>query len=269
MSSTVALIELNALDEQDQQELDRLELGEFLRKQPQLPRPSAASSLPPPISPTPRVLSKKRKRSVRQEEGGSSSLCKRPVGEVSEPEVAPKVCNRKHKRPAGQSWDAEVPDYCRVVLVLRPPFVDTSGSVPMPGGCVDEVGRSSGLLAHQRSNSPGESPSFLFSDLNLCLMPVSQCSPDVPHPFPQAQATAALKAENETLRAKVADLRKLLETSRAETSTLTSLLRDTTTSLDDHNKDLEASRRALQDVTADRLEYGHVLAQFRAIEAEL
>ncbi|KAJ3884640.1 hypothetical protein GG344DRAFT_83732 [Lentinula edodes] len=37
-NSTVALIELNSLDEQDQQELDRLELGEFLRKQPQLPR---------------------------------------------------------------------------------------------------------------------------------------------------------------------------------------------------------------------------------------
>ncbi|KAF8825616.1 hypothetical protein HHX47_DHR6000314, partial [Lentinula edodes] len=85
----------------------------------------------------------------------------------------------------------------------------------------------------------------------------------------RARATAALRAENETLRAEVADLRKLLETSRAETSTLTSLLRDTTTSLDDRNKDLEASRRALQDVAADRLEYSRVLAQFRAIEAEL
>ncbi|GAW02794.1 hypothetical protein LENED_004463 [Lentinula edodes] len=261
MSSTVALIELNSLDEQDQQELDRLELGEFLRKQPQLPRPSAASSLPPPISPTPRTLSKKRKRSVRQEEGGSSSLCKHPVGEVSEPEVAPEVCNRKRKCPAGQSRDAEVPDYHRVVLVLRPPFIDTSGSVPMPGGRVDEVvhssppleetgstevpplrsqGRSSGLLAHQRSNSPGSSNQFIppvvserQSTVTIKTPPLSQCSPDVSHPFPQAQATAALKAENKTLWAKVADLRKLLETSRAETSTLTSLLRDTTTSLDD------------------------------------
>ncbi|KAJ3870597.1 hypothetical protein F5051DRAFT_434505, partial [Lentinula edodes] len=33
--------------------------------------------------------------------------------------------------------------------------------------------------------------------------------------------------------------------------------------------DLEASHCALQDVAADRLEYGRVLAQFRAIEAEL
>ena len=78
-----------------------------------------------------------------------------------------------------------------------------------------------------------------------------------------------MKAENDALRAEVADLRKLLEASRTETSTLTSLLRETTTSLDDRNKDLEASRRALQEVAADRLEYGRVLAQFRAIEAEL
>ncbi|KAJ3871929.1 hypothetical protein F5051DRAFT_433446 [Lentinula edodes] len=100
-------------------------------------------------------------------------------------------------------------------------------------------------------------------------MPVSQHSPNVPHPFSRARATAALKAENETPWAEVADLRKLLETSRAETLTLTSLLWDTMTSLDDRNKDLEASRHALQDVAADCLEYSHVLAQFRAIEAEL
>ncbi|KAJ3870942.1 hypothetical protein F5051DRAFT_434253, partial [Lentinula edodes] len=292
-NSTVALIELNALDEQDQQELDRLELREFLRTQPQLPRPSAASSFPPPISPTPRASSKKRKRSVQQEEGGSSSLHKRPIGEVSEPEVAPEVRDRKRKRPIGQSWDAEVPDYRRVVLVLCPPFVDTSGS----GGRVEEVvhssppleetgstgvppllsqGCSSGLLARQRSNSPGSSNQFIpqvlserRSVVTIKTPPPSQRSPDVPNPFPRARATAALRAENETLRAKVADLHKLLETSRAETSMLTSLLWDTTTSLDDRNKDLEASRRALQDVAADRLEYSRVLAQFRTIEAEL
>ncbi|GAW07882.1 hypothetical protein LENED_009904 [Lentinula edodes] len=48
-NSTVALMELNALDEQDQRELDRLELGEFRRQQPQLPRPLTTSSLPSPI----------------------------------------------------------------------------------------------------------------------------------------------------------------------------------------------------------------------------
>ncbi|KAJ3876986.1 hypothetical protein F5051DRAFT_440964 [Lentinula edodes] len=105
-NSTVALIELNSLDEQDQQELDCLELGELLRKQPQLPRPSTTTSLPSPIPSivaTPRALAKKRKRSIRQEEGGSSSLHKRPVREVSEPEVAPGVHDRKRKRPVGES----------------------------------------------------------------------------------------------------------------------------------------------------------------------
>ncbi|KAJ3926115.1 MAG: hypothetical protein NXY57DRAFT_966896 [Lentinula lateritia] len=55
--------------------------------------------------------------------------------------------------------------------------------------------------------------------------PVSQHSGEVLHPYPRAQATAALKAENEALWA--------------------------------------------EDVAADRLEYSHVLVQFRAIEAEL
>ncbi|KAJ3924719.1 MAG: hypothetical protein NXY57DRAFT_1044702, partial [Lentinula lateritia] len=299
-NSTVALIELNSLDEQDQQELDRLELGEFLRKRPQLPRPSTTTSLPSPLPSvvaTPRALAKKRKRSIQQEEGGSSSLRKRPVREVSEPEVAPEVHDRKRKRPVGESRDAEVPDYRRVVLVLRPPLVDSSGLVPLTGDRVDEVvhpptpseetgsarvplppsqAQSSDLLGRKRSNSPGSSSRFIppvvserRSAVTISTPPPSQCSRDVPHPFPRARATAALKAENDALWAEVADLRKLLEASRTETLTLTSLLRDTTTSLDDRNKDLEASRCALQDVAADRLEYGRVLAQFGAIEAEL
>ncbi|KAJ3858972.1 hypothetical protein EV359DRAFT_86960 [Lentinula novae-zelandiae] len=142
--------------------------------------------------------------------------------------------------------------------------------------CPIPWGRSSDLLAHKRSNSPGSSSQFIppvvlerQSAVTIKTPPLPQHSRDVPHPFPRARATAALKAENETLRAEVADLRKLLEASWTETSTLTSLLRDTTTSLDDRNKDLQASRRALQDVAADRVEYGRVLAQFRAIEAEL
>ncbi|KAJ3925066.1 MAG: hypothetical protein NXY57DRAFT_968471 [Lentinula lateritia] len=276
--STGALIELNSLDEQDQQELDRLELGEFLRKQPQLPRPSTTTSLPSPIPSvvaTPRALAKKRKRSIWQEEEGSSSLRKRPVREVSEPEVAPEVHDRKRKRSVGESRDAGVPDYRRVVLVLRPPLVDPSGSVPLSGDRVDEA-HSSDLPGRNRSNSPGSSSRFIppvvsehRSAVTISTPPPSQRSRDVPHPFPRARATAALKVENDALRAEVADLCKLLEASRTETSTLTSLLRETTTSLDNRNKDLEASRRALQDVAADRLEYGRVLAQFRAIEAEL
>ncbi|KAJ3884903.1 hypothetical protein GG344DRAFT_83373 [Lentinula edodes] len=254
---------------------------------------SLASSLPPPIPSvvvTPRALAKKRKRSVWQDEGGSSSLRKPPVGEVSEPEVAPEVHNCKRKRPVGESRDAEVPDYCRVVLVLRPPLVNIPGLVPLSGDRVDEVvhspppseesgstrvplplsqGRSSDLLGSKQSNSPEPVADKSVGQRTIKTPPPSQHSCDVPHPFPRARATAALKAENEALRAEVADLRKLLEASRTETSILTSLLRDTTTSLNNRNKDLEASRCALQDVAADCLEYGCVLAQFRAIEAEL
>ncbi|KAJ3884901.1 hypothetical protein GG344DRAFT_83371 [Lentinula edodes] len=247
-NSTVALMELNALDEQDQRELDRLELGEFRRQQPQLPRPLTTHSLPSPLPsvvPTPRALAKKRKRSVWQEEGGPSSR-KRAVGAAPDFEVSPEVHDRKHKHSAGESRDAEVPDYRGVVLVLRPPLVDTSGLAPLSGGHVEEdvhsspplgetgstgvppllpQGRSSGLPVRQRSNSPGSSNQFIPPVLSERRSVVTIQTP------PPSQ--------------------------------------DTTTSLDDRNKNLEASRRALQDVAADRLEYSRVLAQFRAIEAEL
>ncbi|KAJ3878280.1 hypothetical protein F5051DRAFT_439805 [Lentinula edodes] len=244
-NSTVALIELNTLDAQDQHELECLELV-----------PSAVT--------TPRALAKKRKRSLWQEEGGSSRR-KHPVGEVSGLEVVPEVPDHKHKHPTGESRNAEVPDYCRVVLVIRPPIVDPPGP-----GC------SSDVLAHQPSSLPGLSNQSVppvvserQSAVTIKTPPLSQRSQDALHPYPRAQATAALKAENEALWAEVVDLRKLLETSRTKTSTLTSILRDTTTSLDERNKDLEASHRALQEVAADRLEYNRVLVQFRAIEAEL
>ncbi|GAW09138.1 hypothetical protein LENED_011270 [Lentinula edodes] len=241
-NSTVALMELNALDEQDQRELDRLELGEFRRQQPQLPRPLTTSSLPSPIPsavaihflPSCRLHAHWRKRE------------KAPGSEVS-----PEVHDRKRKRSAGESRDAEVPDYRRVVLVLRPPLVDTPGSAPLSGGRAEEdvhsspplgktgstrvppslsQDRSSGLPVRRRANSPG---------LKMIYEPSSRP--------PQAS-----------------------ETSRAETSTLTLPPSGPYNFLDDHrNKDLEASRRALQDVAADRLEYSRVLAQFRAIEAEL
>ncbi|KAJ3914965.1 hypothetical protein F5877DRAFT_70274 [Lentinula edodes] len=140
-NSTVALIKLNALDEQDQQELDQLELGEFLRKQPQLPGPSASSSLPlpsPSVMATRRMLAKRRKRSVQQEEGGSS-WHKHPVEEVSELDVVPKAHNCKRKHPVGGRRDAEIPDYCRVVVDLRPHFVDTPALATLSGGPINET----------------------------------------------------------------------------------------------------------------------------------
>ncbi|GAW09660.1 hypothetical protein LENED_011834 [Lentinula edodes] len=114
-NSTVALMELNALDEQDQRELDRLELGEFRRQQ-------------------------KRKMAS-------------PGSEVS-----PKVHDRKRKRSAGESRDAEVPDYRRVVLVLRPPLVDTPGSAPLSGGRAEEDVPSSPPLG--KTGSTGVPPSL-------------------------------------------------------------------------------------------------------------
>ncbi|KAJ3885044.1 hypothetical protein GG344DRAFT_70870 [Lentinula edodes] len=279
-NSTVALVELNVLDEQDQQEVDRLELDDFLRKQPQLPGSSTFSSLPlssPSAAATPRMPSKNRKRPIQQEEGASSQR-KCPVDEASELDGVPEVHDCKRKCPVGGSRAAEVPDYRRVVLVLRPP---PSWKLLVRLSCLEILAMRLCIpLLRQRNR---EAIEFLLRDLRFVppvvperwsavtikTPPPSQRSREVLHPYPRAQATAALRAENKALRTEVAELRNLLEASRAETSTLTSLFRETSTSLDDRNKDLEASRRALQDVAADRLEYSPVLPQFRAIEAEL
>lgn len=100
-------------------------------------------------------------------------------------------------------------------------------------------------------------------------MPFPQRNREALRPYPRSQLTMSLKTENENLKSEVTELRRLLEVSRTENATLTSLLRDTSSSLDDRSKELESSRRALQEVSADRVEYQRILTQFRAIEAEL
>ncbi|KAJ3911042.1 hypothetical protein F5877DRAFT_86574 [Lentinula edodes] len=100
-------------------------------------------------------------------------------------------------------------------------------------------------------------------------MPFPQRNREALRPYPRSQVTMNLRTDNENLKSEVTELRRLLEVSHAENTTLTSLLRDTSSSLDDRSKELESSRLALQEVSADRVEYQRVLTQFRAIEAEL
>ncbi|KAJ3805432.1 hypothetical protein F5876DRAFT_81780 [Lentinula aff. lateritia] len=88
-------------------------------------------------------------------------------------------------------------------------------------------------------------------------------------PYPHSQASSALRVESNRLKTEVEELRTLLAQSHGQVSTLTSLLRDTSSSLDLRNQELEASRRSLEEVAEDRAEYQQVLSQFWAIEAEL
>ncbi|KAJ3925240.1 MAG: hypothetical protein NXY57DRAFT_968143 [Lentinula lateritia] len=99
--------------------------------------------------------------------------------------------------------------------------------------------------------------------------PFSQRNREALRPYPRSHVNTSLKAENDSLKSEVAELRRLLEVLRAENVTLTSLLHETSSSLDDHSKELESSRQALQEVSADRVEYQRVLTQFRVIDAEL
>ncbi|KAJ3896993.1 hypothetical protein F5879DRAFT_928163, partial [Lentinula edodes] len=99
--------------------------------------------------------------------------------------------------------------------------------------------------------------------------PVQQRSREPMRPYPHSHASSALRVENDRLKTEVEELRTLLAQSRGQVSTLTSLLRDTSSSLDLRSQELEASRRSLEEVARDRVEYQRVLSQFQAIEAEL
>ncbi|KAJ3870736.1 hypothetical protein F5051DRAFT_447217 [Lentinula edodes] len=255
-SSTQALLELSPLDDQDRLEEDRLELQDFIRRQPKLPtvvEPVPSGSRPPLVSDKVLSIPKKRKRPVRMGETSSS----------------------KRKRPVGQELGVVDPDYRRVVLVFPPQTVDRSevveprtpsrGDVPnKPSPPLPSPGVP--LLLPPRADTsyggavPGDRiKSPLFSQRNR----------DALRPYPRSQVNSSLKTENENLKSEVVELRRLLEVSRAENVTLTSLLRETSSSLDDRSKELESSRRALQEVSVDRVEYQRVLTQFKAIEAEL
>ncbi|KAJ3804316.1 hypothetical protein F5876DRAFT_70737, partial [Lentinula aff. lateritia] len=241
--STSALLELNSLDDQDQWELDCQELQEFLKANsgttPKHQRPGQPVDRSSPIAPT-----------VPQVEGASN--------------------------------------YHRVVLVLRPPHVPDSELPTLPEvGCLVPVDSSHRSAVDQsRSQGYDKIPHRIpqaglfeqfvpprevegFSGSRIKTPPVLQHSREPLRPYPRPQASLALRAENDCLKTEVEELRTLLAQAHGQVSTLTSLLRDTSSSLDLRNQELEASCRLLEEVAGDCAEYYRVLSQFRAIEAEL
>ncbi|KAJ3924933.1 MAG: hypothetical protein NXY57DRAFT_968737, partial [Lentinula lateritia] len=260
-SSARALLELSPLDDQDRFEEDRLELQDFIRCQPKLPTvlESAPSGTRPPLVPD-KVLSvpKKRKRAVRMGEASSS----------------------KRKRFVEQDLGVGDAEYRRVVLVLPPqamsrpevlePHTPSRGGaphtashpLPSPGVLLPPPPRADTSYGG-RTTQPGSFGQFVPPTLTAAVPGDRIKSP------PFSQVNSSLKTENENLKSEVVELRRLLEVSRAENVTLTSLLRETSSSLDDRSKELESSRQALQEVSVDRVEYQRVLTQFKAIEADL
>ncbi|KAJ3870786.1 hypothetical protein F5051DRAFT_447124, partial [Lentinula edodes] len=272
-NSTQVLLELSPLDDQDRLEEDRLELQDFVRHQPRFPLVEEAIPSGPRHSPAPGKvpsIPKKRKRTIR-------------VGE-------PSSSKRKHSvEPDSGSGNA--PDYCRVVLVLPPqvtshsevvephtpshvdPPKPASPPLPSPGVPSSSPPRVDASYGGRTTQS-GSFGQFIPPTLTATVPRDRLKSPPVPQcttlrPYPRSHLNTSLKTENDNLKSEVTELRRLLEVSRAENVTLTSLLRETSSSLDDRSRELESSHQALQEVSADRVEYQRVLTQFRAIEAEL
>ncbi|KAJ3924978.1 MAG: hypothetical protein NXY57DRAFT_968623 [Lentinula lateritia] len=237
-NSTSALLELNPLDDQDQRELDRQELWEFCQQQPLVP-------VPLPLVPRTSLLA------------GDSSLppCAPPVDRSSS--VTPTVPPVKG-----------VSDYCRVVLILRPPHIPGSElpTLPEVGHLVPADSSHRSVVNQSRSQGYTEIPhrvpqaglfeQFMppsgvedFSRNRIKTPPVQQRLREPLHPYPHSQASSALRVDNDRLKTEVEELRALLAQSRGQ--------------------ELEASRRSLEEVARDRAEYQWVLSQFRAIEAEL
>ncbi|KAJ3925458.1 MAG: hypothetical protein NXY57DRAFT_967793 [Lentinula lateritia] len=285
-NSTVALLELNLLDDHYQRELDRQELREFQQRQLSLPSTTIPCSSPVVRDPSPLLpasIPTKRKRPVKVDPG--SEVGSNPAPKRLRP--VPSAVDSSHAEIAPEGEGTS--DYRRVVLVLRPPPVPDLEVLPHlpeavrrgPEVSVPSSARTpsrsqgSGRL-HRRVVSSGSSKQFAPPNavedsfrVRINTPPMQQRSQEPLRPYPRSQATSALKAENDRLKAEIEELRGLLAQARGQTSTLTSLLRDTSSSLDVCSQELEASRRSLEEVAVERAEYQRVLTQFQAIEAEL
>ncbi|KAJ3928326.1 MAG: hypothetical protein NXY57DRAFT_964641 [Lentinula lateritia] len=274
-SSTRVLLELSPLNDQDRLEEDRLELQDFICHQPKFPAVEEPILSGPRRSPAPGKVSsipKKRKRTVRL--GEASSL--------------------KRKRSVEQdSGLGNAPDYRCVVLVLPPramshsevvePHTPSRGDAPNQASpLLPSPGVPSSFPPHVdasyggRTTQSGSFGQFIPPTLTATVPrdwlkspPFPQHNRETLRPYPRSHINTSLKTENDNLKSEVTELRRLLEVSRAENMTLTSLLRETSSSLDDRSKELESSRQALREVSADRVEYQRILTQFRVIEAEL
>ncbi|KAJ3900809.1 hypothetical protein F5879DRAFT_925137 [Lentinula edodes] len=259
---TSALLELNPLDDQDQRELDRQELREF----------SGGSSLLPPAP-----VTKKRKRLVKVDPG-STPKRRRPEQAVDR---SSPIASTVPQVEGGSG-------YCCVVLILHPPHIPDLEIPTLPGvgHPVPEDSSHQSVVDQSRSQGYTEIPHCIpqagsfeqfvppsevedFSRSRIKTPPVQQHSWEPLRPYPRSQASSALRVDNDRLKTEVEELQTLLAQSRGQVSTLTSLLRDTSSLLDLRSQELEASCQSLEEVARDRAEYQRVLSQFRAIEAEL
>ncbi|KAJ3804928.1 hypothetical protein F5876DRAFT_82413 [Lentinula aff. lateritia] len=259
----------------DRLEEDRLELQDFVHRQPKFPAveepiPSGPHrSLAPDKVPS---IPKKRKRTVRIGEA-SSSKRKRSV------EQDPGLGNTSDYRPVVLVLPPQATSRSEVVEPHTPSRGDAlnQASPPLPSlGVPSSFPPRADTSYGGRTTQSGSFGQFIPPTLTATVPrdrlkspPFLQRNRETLRPYPRSQINTSLKTENDNLKSEVTELRRLLEVSRAENVMLTSLLRETSSLLDDRSKELESSCQALREVSVDRVEYQRVLMQFRAIEAEL
>ncbi|GAW09481.1 hypothetical protein LENED_011636 [Lentinula edodes] len=260
-SATKVLVELNMLDDQDSQAVDRSELRRFQEAQEQEAL-LAARRKRVNASPPPKVRSKKRRLTKVVEEPVIEEV-PRLVRLVIPP-----------SRPAPSAPGSAPSTFARSSAALPLTSVQATGQLgsvqgPSPlarlADLVDQQ-TDSQAEASTRSLGPGSSPiKASLGDSNLPKM-----SPVVRPPLvPRILSQHPYRVENERLAARIRLLESQLVSSRQENATLTSALRDTSVSLEARQGELDQLRESVSSAAQQQELYDRLLDQVQTLKRAL
>ncbi|KAJ3870750.1 hypothetical protein F5051DRAFT_447194 [Lentinula edodes] len=242
ISSTSILMELNMLDDQDTQAVDRRELARFQRAQEQ----EAALA-----------LAAKRKRAPVSPPGDGSSKKRRSTKTRSQP-------------GASEIIAGEVPWVVRLVFPpARPPPPPSSPTPPRPSS--SDLVSTPRVAPVSRQTSSVWDPDPLVQLAEVPNVPSSPAMPPILRPalVPRNPASHPYRAENQRLAARVRLLESQLADSQWENSSLTSALWDTSHALESRQREVEQLRSSSQEFLQHQEEYRHIIDQFNTLDRAL
>ncbi|KAJ3897262.1 hypothetical protein F5879DRAFT_996315 [Lentinula edodes] len=257
ISSTSILMELNMLDNQDTQAVDRRELARFQRAQEQ----EAALA-----------LAAKCKRALTRSQPGASEII---AGEV--PRVVRLVFPPACPPPPPSSPTPPRPSSSDLVSTPRvAPVSRQTGSVWDPDPLVqlaEVAGRQTGFSTRSAAQLAIPIPSAIKGpqEVQVSNVPSSPAMPPILRPalVPRNPASHPYRAENQRLAARVRLLESQLADSQQENSSLTSALRDTSHALESRQREVEQLRSSSQEFLQHQEEYRHIIDQFNTLDRAL